>query len=352
MKDLTEALVKELIYYGKNGVNPFFKNEPIETIYFGGGTPSVLPTDDLSKIMDTIFKHYDVIAEPEITLEANPDDLNPIFLHTLKSMSVNRLSIGIQSFYEDHLRWMNRSHNATQALNCIEDALNAGISNLSIDLIYGFPGLTQKQWEANLLKVQSFPIQHLSCYGLTVEEKTPLHKLIETGRYKAPDADKAVKHFNTLLQWADLNLWDHYEISNFCRDGFFSKHNTGYWQQKKYLGVGPSAHSYNISHRRWNVKDNKQYVQHWTHNEPLFTEELLTVHDNLNDYILTSLRTKWGLDLHKASQIGGFDFAEKNKKAIRKYADLLLLEVRDQSLFLTQDGKLYADGIAREFFEI
>ncbi len=349
---MTEAIINELIYFGKKNNQNFFKMQPIETLYFGGGTPSVLPIEDIKRILDTVSENYLVLSEPEITLEANPDNLTKEYCKELKETGINRLSIGIQSFFDDHLKWMNRSHNAEQALVCVQNAVDAGISNISIDLIYGFPSLTDEQWQANLEKAQALPINHLSCYCLTVEERTPLHKLIETGRYQVSDEDLAASHFHLLLDWVKENNWEHYEISNFCRNGFYSKHNTGYWQHKTYLGIGPSAHSYNLSHRRWNVKDNKQYIESWQENKPIFIEELLSVSEKLNDYILTFLRTKWGLNMDKASEISGSDFYKQNKKTIEKYESVQLLEVKDATIFLTDDGKLYADGIAAEFFEI
>ena len=360
---MTEAILKEVVYFGKKGSQDFFKNKPIETIYFGGGTPSVLPIEDISKIIETIYKNYNIAENPEITLEANPDDLTIDYCSQLKlicrqlkltamdAQGINRLSIGIQSFYDEHLKWMNRSHDATQAGECVQNAINAGIENISIDLIYGFPCLSDEQWKANLLKAQNLPINHLSCYCLTVEEKTPLKKLIETGRYLAPDEDAASGHFNYLMDWAKTNNWEHYEISNFCRNGFYSKHNTGYWQNKLYLGIGPSAHSYNATERRWNVKDNNLYIESWQQNNPSFEVEVLTQTEKLNDYILTSLRTKWGLDMIIASAISGSNFKEDNKDLIEMYVSMGLLNFEGNILTLTDEGKLYADGIAAELFE-
>ncbi|MFM9944281.1 MAG: radical SAM family heme chaperone HemW [Bacteroidia bacterium] len=350
MPEMTEAIIKELIYFGKKGSKDFFNSKPIETIYFGGGTPSVLPIEDINSVLETVYKNYNIEENPEITLEANPDDLTIDYCRQLKLTGINRLSIGIQSFYDEHLKWMNRSHDSGQAESCVNNAITAGIDNISIDLIYGFPGLSDKQWNANLQKAQNLPINHLSCYCLTVEERTPLKKLIETGRYIAPDEDLATGHFNKLTDWAKENKWEHYEISNFCRNGFYSKHNTGYWQQKLYLGIGPSAHSYNSTERRWNVKDNNLYVESWQQNSPYFEVEILTTSEKLNDYILTSLRTQWGLDIKKANEISGIDFKEENKELIDMYVSMGLLKLEGNILKLTDEGKLYADGIAAEFF--
>ena len=347
---MTEALIKELIYFGKNGSQDFFNTNPIETIYFGGGTPSVLPPDDIIKILETLRKNYRLTDNAEITLEANPDDLTNDYCRQLKQTGINRLSIGIQSFYDEHLKWMNRSHNAIQAAECVQNAITSGIDNISIDLIYGFPGLSNEQWDANLQKAQNLPINHLSCYCLTVEERTPLKKLIETGRYIAPDEDTATNQFNKLSDWARENNWEHYEISNLCRNGFYSKHNTGYWQQKLYLGIGPSAHSYNSTERRWNIKDNNLYIQTWLQNQPSSEVEILTQSEKLNDLVLTSLRTQWGLDIAKANEISGTDFKYENKELIEMYVSMGLIKLEENSIKLTDEGKLYADGIAAEFF--
>jgi oxygen-independent coproporphyrinogen-3 oxidase len=350
MPEMTEAIIKELTYYGKNKPDDFFNSKPIETLYFGGGTPSVLPIEDISKIIETVIGNYSLVPNPEITLEANPDDLSVEYCRELVSIGINRLSIGIQSFYDDHLKWMNRSHHATQAENCVENAKKAGINNISIDLIYGFPTLTDEQWLINLDKVNKLEINHLSSYSLTVEEKTPLKKLIETGRYLAPNEDSSSIHFKMLVHWAKQNNWEHYEISNFCKNGAYSKHNTSYWQQKPYLGIGPSAHSFNGEERRWNIKDNKMYVTNWNQSLPIYELEKLTQSEKLNDYILTSLRTRWGLEMEKATFIGEQNFYIRNKEIIKKYSDLNLLIVEDNTLKLTEEGKLYADGIASDFF--
>jgi len=348
---MTEAIHKELIHYGKNSANPFFDDdENIHTIYFGGGTPSVLSVEDISRLLDTVRDNYDVNPNAEITLEANPDDLKPEFCHELKEAGINRLSIGIQSFYPEHLVWMNRSHTALQASECVPNALAAGISNISMDLIYGFPGCEDEQWAANLQMASNLAISHLSTYCLTVEERTPLKKLIETGRYMAPDEDTAARQFQYLIDWSKREGWDHYEISNLCRNGSFSLHNTGYWKRKKYLGIGPSAHSYNNTQRRWNIKDNKLYIQSLEQNKPACETETLTRNEQLNDLLLTSLRTKWGLDITLANELVGEDFFAKHKSLFDKYFSLNLLKQEAKYIQLTDTGKFFADGIASEFF--
>lgn len=351
MPQMTEALVKELIYFGKNGPSDFFESTPIKTIYFGGGTPSVLPVEALSQIIEIIQSNYVVTTNPEITLEANPDDLSLDYCKQLKAIGINRLSIGIQSFYEEHLKWMNRSHSAEQAKSCVPFALSVGIKNISVDLIYGFPGLSDDQWLSNLELVNSMGVNHLSCYSLTVEDRTPLKKLIDTKRYEAPSEDASVKHFNMLMDFAGLNLWEHYEISNFCKNQHYSKHNTAYWQQKKYLGIGPSAHSYNGVERRWNIRDNAAYIESWENNTLDFEKEVLSEKERFNDLILISLRTTWGLNTKVASDILGQDFLETRKLIVDKFVDLGLIQLEGINLKLTMAGKHYADGIASEFFE-
>ncbi len=347
---MTQSIVRELVYYGKHKKFDFFKVHPISSIYFGGGTPSILPIEDIAKILETIYENYSVAENPEITLEANPDDLTPDYCQQLNTKGINRLSIGIQSFFEEHLKWMNRSHNALQAETCVNNAVDAGIKNISIDLIYGFPGLSNDQWLANLQIAQNFPINHLSCYCLTVEERTPLKKLIETKRYLPTDEHLAAKHFNMLSNWTAANHWEHYEISNLCRNGFYSKHNTAYWQQEPYLGIGPSAHSYNGLERRWNVKDNNAYIENWQIDKPLFEIELLTPTNKLNEYILTALRTCWGLNLDHANELANINFMETKMDLIKKYSALNLLTLDKNCIKLTNEGRLFADGIAADFF--
>jgi len=351
MPQMTEALQQELRYFGNQSTVDFLGLTPVETIYFGGGTPSVLPIEAICQILETIHANYSVASNPEITLEANPDDLTLAYCHQLKQAGINRLSIGIQSFYEEHLQWMNRSHTVEQARNCVPFAQSAGIHNISIDLIYGFPGLSDNQWMANLETANSFGIHHLSCYSLTVEKHTPLKKLIDSGRYEAPVEDVSVRHFNTLMVWAASNLWEHYEISNFCRNNQYSKHNTAYWQQKPYLGIGPSAHSYNGTERFWNLRDNAAFIKSWGNNEPVLEKEILSSKERFNDLVLISLRTSWGLNTEMASQILGIDFNKTRKQLINKYIDLNMIEAQGVFLKLTNAGKHYADGIASEFFE-
>jgi len=350
MDEMVTALLAEIKYFGNKGNSDFFGGQALSTIYFGGGTPSLLSGLQLQAILNAIRENYDLQEELEITLESNPDDLTLERCNWFKEAGINRLSIGIQSFFEEHLIWMNRSHNAIQAKTCVENAIQSGIEVITIDLIYGFPGLTDAQWLQNLDMANRLNVNHLSCYSLTLEERTPLKKLVETGRYDSPREEDAVRQFGILMDWAEKNGWEHYEISNFCRKKEYSKHNTGYWKGETYLGIGPSAHSYNKTQRRWNVRDNAGYVENWLINQPVFEEETLTVSEKTNDYILTALRTQWGLDLILASKISGMDFGQKNQTLLQKFKDLRMIEITSDKITLTNKGKLYADGIASELF--
>lgn len=347
---MVEALMAEINYFGVKGESDFFGKQALSTIYFGGGTPSLLSGSQIQSILETIRENYRLQEELEITLESNPDDLTLERCKWFKEAGINRLSIGIQSFFKEHLQWMNRSHNAEQAKSCVENAIQSGIDVITIDLIYGFPGLTDAQWLENLEMANKLNVNHLSCYSLTLEERTPLKKLVETGRYDSPREEDAVRQFGILMDWAEKNGWEHYEISNFCRKKQYSKHNTGYWKGETYLGIGPSAHSYNKTQRRWNVRDNAGYVENWLNNHPVFEEETLTVSEKTNDYILTALRTQWGLDLILATRISGMDFGQKNQTILQKFKDLGMIEIKSDKITLTNKGKLYADGIASELF--
>ena len=329
---------------------PYLENENIETIYFGGGTPSLLSTPELSAILQQLNTSFSINAGAEITLEANPDDLHPQKLAELKAAGINRLSIGIQSFFEEDLRWMNRAHNATQSLACIEAAHQAGFHNLTIDLIYGTPGLTDEKWYENVHKAIALDIPHLSCYALTVEPKTALDHLITTKKYSDVDADQQARQFLLLMDWTQAAGYDHYEISNFAKPGCRSKHNTAYWQGKKYLGLGPSAHSFNGVSRQWNVANNALYIQSISKGAIPAETEVLTKTQQLNEYIMTSLRTMEGLELVYVGNNFGRETAERLYSAASKFiqAGSMLREM--SRLKLTRHGKLLADGIASELF--
>ena len=327
-------------------------SEPIETIYFGGGTPSLLSIHQLQKIMDILRSEYQIAANTEITLETNPDDFEEEKLQAWKKMGINRLSIGIQSFFEADLQWMNRAHNAAQAYNCIRMATSAGFDNITIDLIYGTPTLTDEAWKENVDKALTLGIDHISCYALTVEPKTGLDKMIQQKKIEAVDPDKQARHFSLLMQWLAEAGFDHYEISNFSKPGKKSKHNSNYWNGVDYLGLGPSAHSFNGRSRQWNVANNALYIQSLAKDQVPFELEILSPMEQLNEYIMTSLRTMEGLSLEIVNRKWG----EKEWHQIIELAQKPILQgymiLQDKNLILTNAGKLMADGIASDLFFI
>jgi oxygen-independent coproporphyrinogen-3 oxidase len=329
-----------------------YLSEPIETIYFGGGTPSLLSIHQLQKIMDILRSEYQIAANTEITLETNPDDFEEEKLQAWKKMGINRLSIGIQSFFEADLQWMNRAHNAAQADSCIRMAKDAGFDNITIDLIYGTPTLTDEVWKENVDKALSLGIDHISCYALTVEPKTGLEKMIQQKKIEAVDPDKQARHFSLLMQWLAEVGFDHYEISNFSKPGKKSKHNSNYWNGVYYLGLGPSAHSFNGRSRQWNIANNALYIQSLAKDQVPFELEILSSMEQLNEYIMTSLRTMEGLSLETVSR----KWSEKEMHQIIEIAQKPILQgymiLKDKNLILTNAGKLMADGIASDLFFI
>ena len=327
-----------------------YLSEEIQTLYFGGGTPSVITKEEVQSTIEVLRSVFNFSADPEITLEANPDDINKEKLIAWKEAGINRLSIGIQSFFEEDLQWMNRAHNAQQAQDCIEMAQQHGFSNITIDLIYGTPGLTDEKWKQNVQTALSLGIPHLSCYALTVEPKTALAKMIDTHQSENIDADKQARHFSLLTEWMKDAGFEHYEISNFARPGFRSRHNSSYWQGKSYLGLGPSAHSFNGTSRQWNVANNSLYIKNIASNNLPFEIEILTVAQQLNEYIMTSLRTMDGLDLDYVSKIFGEEKSIKIRVASSKYKSTDKLKSVNSKLILTREGKLFADGIAADLF--
>lgn len=341
--DLVQALLEEI-----KMEQEYLQGEPIETIYFGGGTPSLLTIDDCRLLVEGIYKHYTVVPGAEITLEANPDDINREKLHHWKQLGVNRLSIGVQSFFEEELRWMNRAHDAGHARQCIEWSLAEGFHNFSIDLIYGSPLLTDAMWEQNVKTALDYGITHLSCYALTVEEKTPLHKQINALKKEDVDADKQARQFLQLMQWLRGAGYEHYEVSNFAKPGYRSRHNSSYWTGTKYLGLGPSAHSYNGTERRWNIANNNVYIKGITTHRPAHETEVLSPGDRLNEYIMISLRTMEGMNLEKV----GDRERERIERLLTFYVNDGLVIVQHNTARLTDEGMLMADGIASRLFTV
>ena len=321
----------------------------IETIYFGGGTPSLLDPEEIERMILCIKDNFEVASEAEVTLEANPDDLDPERIIELSKTPVNRLSLGIQSFRDEDLKFMNRAHDRGQALASLESSC-AYFENVTIDLIYGIPGLDPDGWRANLKQAFEFPIRHISSYALTVETKTALDHFIRTGKCKAPDEEQARIHFEVLMEESAKQGFIHYEVSNFAKAGYFSKHNTSYWQGKPYLGIGPSAHSYSGTTRSWNVSNNAKYLRGIDRGEPDRELENLSESDRMNEMIMTGLRTTWGLSLDSfETQFGG----HRLKALLRRSERFLrqgLLEVESRHLRATKAGFFLIDGIASDLF--
>ncbi len=317
----------------------------IETIYIGGGTPSILDAAETYALLQKVFLFFKVDANAEVTLEANPDDITPEKLQAWKASGINRLSIGIQSFFEEDLRWMNRAHNAMQAAENLQLA-QIYFDNITIDLIYGVPGLTDERWLQNVQKAVRLGVPHLSCYALTVEPRTPLDKLIRTRKKENTDQDQQARQFLLLMDWLQNEGYVHYEISNFAKPGYRSRHNTSYWQGKNYFGFGPGAHSFNGSERQWNVANNQQYIDSLSQGIVPLEKETLTPVQKQNEYIMISLRTIEGIDLKKLSPMA----VEQVLKTAQKFLSQKLLVQSNDRLQLTRQGKLFADGIASSLF--
>ena len=327
-----------------------YVHENVSTIYFGGGTPSLLMIQDCKLLLDTMAALFDIATDAEITLETNPDDITPEKLTAWKHAGINRLSIGIQSFFEEDLQWMNRAHNATQALASIQMAQASGFDNITIDLIYGTPTLTDEQWAHNVQTAIGLKIPHLSCYALTVEPKTALDKLITAKKMPPVDPEKQSRHFELLMQWMQQAGYEHYEISNFAKPGLRSKHNSSYWQGKQYLGLGPSAHSFNGRSRQWNIANNALYLKSIDGGIVPYEIEELTPVQQLNEYIMTSLRTMEGLSLEHVKKGWGEPTANEILKSAARYVAEGKATIQNDILTLTPEGKLFADGIAAELF--
>jgi oxygen-independent coproporphyrinogen-3 oxidase len=342
--EMVSALAKE-IALRKNE----FENDEVETIYFGGGTPSILAIEDLRFLIDEVFKNFNVVENPEITIEANPDDLSNERILELSNNQVNRLSIGIQSFFEDDLKLMNRAHNADEAKKCLELAIQY-FDNISIDLIYGMPNMSNEKWLQNIETALSFNIPHISSYALTVEPRTALKKLIETGKINEPKDEVAQEHFQILVDKLFESGFIHYELSNFGKENYFSKNNSAYWLGKKYIGIGPSAHSFDGVSRSWNIPNNSLYLKAIAENKLPSETEILSKNDRYNEYVMTGLRTIWGISLDKIENEFGTDFLEYLLKQSEKFIADELLYFDEKILKATQKGKFLCDGIASDLF--
>jgi oxygen-independent coproporphyrinogen-3 oxidase len=326
-----------------------FQDEIVETIYFGGGTPSILEILDLKLLIDAVYKNYKVVQNPEITVEANPDDLTENRIIELSKNKVNRLSIGIQSFFEDDLKLMNRAHNVKEAKKCLEITTNY-FDNISIDLIYGVPEMSNEKWLQNIETALSFGVPHISSYALTVEPKTALHSFIQKGIIPSPDDEVAQEHFQILVDKLSENGFIHYELSNFGKENYFSKNNSSYWLGKKYIGIGPSAHSYDGKNRGWNVSNNSLYIKSIQENKLPIEIETLTKTDRYNEYIMTGLRTIWGVSLERIEQEFGKTYLDYLNQQAAKFIEDHLLFIDDNILRTTKKGKFLSDGIASDLF--
>ncbi len=326
-----------------------FQDEVVETIYFGGGTPSRLQIADLRLQIDSIYQNYMVTENPEITLEANPDDLSIDYLIELSKIGVNRLSIGIQSFFEDDLKMMNRAHNSAEAKKCLEEATKY-FDNISIDLIYGIPGMSNEKWIQNIEMALAYKVPHISSYALTVEPKTALHSFIQKQLIPQPDEEVAQEHFQILVEKLTENDFIHYELSNFGKENYFSKNNSSYWLGKKYIGIGPSAHSYDGQKRGWNVSNNSVYMKSILENKLPMETEILSKTDRYNEYIMTGLRTMWGVSLERIEKEFGKTYLDYLNRQAARYIEDHLLFIDDDILRTTQKGKFLSDGIASDLF--
>jgi oxygen-independent coproporphyrinogen-3 oxidase len=345
--DFLDALLKEIQLQKE-----YLGTEMAETIYFGGGTPSLLQPGELKKILDTINQNFTISNEAEITLEANPDDIDmdTARLAGWRKAGINRLSIGIQSFREEDLRWMNRAHSAVQATESIRRSQDAGFDNLTIDLIYGTPGLSDEAWQQNVEQAVSLNIAHLSCYALTVEEGTALASFIKKNKTTPVNPDDQARQFTLLINWLENAGYEHYEISNFALPEKRSRHNSSYWQGKHYLGLGPSAHSFNGHSRQWNITNNALYIQSLRNNTVSFEKEELTATQQLNEYIMTRLRTMEGISMEEVTGRFGRSASVRLEIASRKFISNKTMWIQNDHLRLTKEGKLFADGIAAELF--
>lgn len=344
-QDFIQALLDEISLQ-----KDYFGSQRIDSIYFGGGTPSLLSADEISLIIDRIEAVFSLGREAEITVEANPDDVNRDWAKRLKQTVVNRLSLGVQSFFDEDLLYLNRRHNGADAGNAISILQEEQFDNLTIDLIYGIPTLGMDKWKKNLDTFMSYGLKHLSAYSLTVEPRTALHQFIEKGKIKAPSEESSIAQFSFLLEYMEDNGFVHYEISNFAKDEKFSRHNCLYWTGQHYLGLGPSAHSYNGRSRRWNISSVKDWMKPGHQYKETFEEEMLSTEQRFNEYVMTSLRTMWGCNLEIVRQQFGEKFEKQLLKNAQRYLKEEKLEQRNEVLYLTRSGKLFADGVASDLF--
>lgn len=343
--ELLVALKKEIT------LRKGYLKEAVETIYFGGGTPSVLVKNELSDILQEVFSSYDIITAPEITLEANPDDLTDEYLADLRAIGITRLSIGVQSFVEKDLRFMNRSHDSEQAITCISKARSFGFDNFSVDLMFGLPGTDAKWLQHNLEIIFSLNVPHISVYGLTIEERTALASQVKKGEVSPLDDQSFNEQFRLLMDAMEAKGYIQYEISNFAKQGHFSRHNSSYWHSRPYLGFGPGAHSFNgVDQRHWNIRSNAAYIKGIAEGISFAESEELGVNERVNEILMTGLRTIWGADLRKIEEIAGKEISSHILIEAGKYLQDGKLVLKENKLFLTKEGKLISDQVSSDLF--
>jgi oxygen-independent coproporphyrinogen-3 oxidase len=327
----------------------YLGNETISTIYFGGGTPSVLPVKKIAQILKKLYKLYRVGENCEISIELNPDDIGPEYLSGLKKLNINRISLGIQSWRDSDLKMLNRRHDSAQAVRALEETFNAGFENVTIDLIYGIPGMSIMDWASNLDFSFTFDIKHLSAYHLTIESGTVFGRMLENGLISEIDEEESTAQFNMLIDKSKSAGFIQYEISNFCKPGYISLHNSNYWKQVPYLGLGPSAHSFNKYSRQWNTKDLKGYIESVNEGRTFFERESLDQNTCFNEYIMSSLRTMWGIDFDYVERVFGKESHDYLVNLAGKFKDYGLIEYNNNNLVLTNQGKMISDNIISEF---
>ncbi|HNZ43246.1 MAG TPA: radical SAM family heme chaperone HemW [Bacteroidales bacterium] len=344
--ELIAALHNELLLQ-KN-----YLDETVETIYFGGGTPSLLAVDDVKRIIDTVRDNYLLHSNPEITLEANPDDVDAQKVMELKNSEINRVSIGVQSFFHEDLKYLNRIHTSEQAEYAIKALQDAGLENLSIDFIYGMPSLGQEHWRKNLSRAVDMQVPHISAYAITVEPNTTLETLILSQKKQPVSEAEGASEYRYVMKYLPENNYIHYEISNFCLPGFQSKHNSMYWENKPYLGIGPSAHSFNLKTRSWNINNIEAYLAAINNKTVPFESEELTVNQQFNEFVLMGLRTNRGVSVKAVGDLFGPEKSGYFQKILKKYENKDLLAVNGDNYQLSDEGKLFADRIISDFFVV
>ena len=343
-KELIKSIIKEM-ELRKN----YLKNLSINTVYFGGGTPSVLEKEEIKKILNQIYKVFNINNDAEITMECNPEDINLSKLKFLKTIGFNRLSIGVQSFNNSDLKLLNRTHNSSQAINCILQAKKIGFKNISIDLIYGLPNQSLKKWKLNMVELFKLDVSHFSAYQLTVEKNTFLNKLLNKGEVRLPKENTVLSQYRLLLKMSKKFGYINYEISNFGKANYFSEHNISYWRNNYYIGIGPSAHSYNGVERRWNVSSNSKYINNINDEKIFYKKEILSKNQKYNEYVFTSLRTIYGVDSKYIERKFGKKIKDHFIREIKKWEALKLNKINTK-YFLNNEGKLHADTISSDLF--